>query len=394
MRKITQLIMISSIVSMCAACDLRLTQSNDVTETAVAAAPMTSVIALGRLEPEGDVIKLSAANAEQSRVDQVLVKEGEYVKANQVIAILQGVNRLEADLKDALAQVKLREAELIRVQQGDAKKSDLAVQQAVIARLKAQMSAQTKQRQAAIASAYANLREAQMSFKRRQILASQGAISRADAELAKRNLDTAQAALAERKAELEQTVYTLKAEISQERLRLKELQEIRPIDVEIAKTRVEQAKIAVEQKKAELENSRVRSPITGQILRINTRVGEQVNISQGIVELARTNQMFAVAEVAEIDITKVTKGQRASISSNYGGFNGKLQGTVEYIGLQIGRRTLQESSDSPITDQNARSVAVKIRIDPEDSAKVANLTNMLVQVQLDLSTNKIASESF
>ena len=37
--------------------------------------PVQSVMALGRLEPQGEVIKLSVANAQDSRVNQLLVEE-------------------------------------------------------------------------------------------------------------------------------------------------------------------------------------------------------------------------------------------------------------------------------------------------------------------------------
>ncbi len=121
---------------------------------------------------------------------------------------------------------------------------------------------------------------------------------------------------------------TLPAEIAQERANLAELREVRPVDVEIAQAQLEKAKIAVEQQQANLEDAQVRAPIAGQILRINTRIGEQVNTSRGIVELARTDQMFALAEVAETDIGKVRKGQRAIITSEYGGFTGAAKGTA------------------------------------------------------------------
>jgi HlyD family secretion protein len=73
-----------------------------------------------------------------------------------------------------------------------------------------------------------------------------------------------------------------------------------------------------------------------------------------------------------------------TLSTEYGGFKGKLQGTVHNIGLQIGRKTLQSAADAdgPNVDQDARIVEVKIRIDPKDSPKVAAFTNMLVQTTI------------
>jgi HlyD family secretion protein len=138
----------------------------------------------------------------------------------------------------------------------------------------------------------------------------------------------------------------------------------------------------VEKIKADLEDTKVKVPISGQILRINTRVGEQVNTEEGIVELGRTEEMYAIAEVYETDIGKVKIGQPATVSSEYGGFVGKLKGKVEHLGLQVGEKEIVESTEDPTQDENSRIVEVKIRINPEDSKKVAALTNMQVRVEM------------
>jgi HlyD family secretion protein len=47
--------------------------------TIVPAKP-NAVVALGRIQPDGEVIKLSVANAQDSRVDRILIKEGDYLR--------------------------------------------------------------------------------------------------------------------------------------------------------------------------------------------------------------------------------------------------------------------------------------------------------------------------
>ena len=83
---------------------------------------------------------------------------------------------------------------------------------------------------------------------------------------------------------------------------------------------LEKARIAVTQQQANMRDAEVRVPIAGQILRINTRVGEQVNTQQGIVELAKTNQMYAIAEIPESSIGKIRTHQermgKKNISKN------------------------------------------------------------------------------
>lgn len=357
-------------------------------ENASEAAPLVAVVALGRLVPEGEVIKVSVSNAQDSRVNKLFVSEGDRVEDNQVIAILQGVERREADVRNAQTEVRLRQAELARVLQGEAKTAEIQAQQSKIEGLEAQLLTEQAQREAAIASAKAIVKEAELTIQRRRSLQVEGAISMADLNQAERDLDTAKATLVERQGALRQTQTTLEASIREARAELTALEEVRPVDVEIARANLEKAKIEVEQRQADLEDVRVRAPAAGQILRINTRIGEQVNTAQGIVELARTQQMYAIAEVYESDIVRVKSGQVATLKTDYGGFEGELQGTVESIGLQIGRRTLsEEGSGGPNLDEDARVVEVKVRLAPGDSEKVARYTNMLVQVAIDTASD-------
>jgi HlyD family secretion protein len=387
-----QTLMISvGIASLCGACGASDLDSSN--KTSVQAAPVAAVVALGRLEPDGEVIKLSVPNAQDSRVNRILVQEGDRVQSGQLIALLQGIDRRQADVQDARADVRLQQATLTKVRQGEAKKAQLLAQQATIARLEAQLAAETQQRRAAIASTNATLRNAALTYQRRQALQQEGAIARADLDTAQREWETARADLAERQAALQQTLTTLPAEIAQERARLAELREVRPVDLQIAAAQLEKAEIAVQQRQALLEDVQVRAPISGQILRINTRIGEQVNTAQGIMELARTEQMVVTAEISEIDVGKVRTGQRAVITSEYGGFKGEVHGTIAHISLQVGRRSLQDANavNSPTTDSNARIIAVKIRIDPKDNPKVAAFTNMQVRVRLPMENRTAIS---
>ncbi len=448
-----------------------------------------AVVALGRIQPDGEVIKLSVANAQDSRVDRILIKEGDRVKQNQVIAILQGIDRKQADLRDALADVKLRQVELIRASNGDVKKSQIAAQNAVIVRLQAQLTSTRKQQEAALIGAKSQLRNAEANYQRqvqsdrdgiglltakaklanaeaeyrrrsqfnqsgnntlgseakltnaraeyqrKLTLYQSGGISKSVLDKAKEELTSAQAfarergidtktqldkaiedlasaranleekkletrsqsgriktelltirsTVKEKQAELTRSIATLTAEIQQEQAKLAELREIRPSDVQIAQAQLEKAKIAVEQKQAILKDAEVRVPVDGQILKINTRIGEQVNTTQGIVELAQTDKMYVLAEIAEIDVNKIRANQSAIITSEYGSFNGELQGTVEQIGLQVGRKQTQDPGGAnPATDKETRVVTIKIKISPTDSPKVAKLTNMQVRVRLPL----------
>lgn len=370
----------------CTACDFVKAENST---PSVSPQAVASVIAPGRIMPKGDVIKISVANAEDSRVNQILVEEGEMVQENQVIAVLQGKDKAEQQLREAEANVAIKRAQLAKIQQGDAKLAEITAQSARIAETEARLSTEATEKQAAITEAEATLRNAALNYQRYQSLAQEGAIQQSQLDDAREKYETAQATLAQNQAALATTTATLQAQLDRERATLQQLKEVRPVDVEIAKAELEQALIQVEQRRAELEDTEVRVPVAGQILKINTRVGEQVNTSEGIAELGQTEQMYALAEVYETDIAKVSPGQTVTLSSEYGGFTGTLQGTVEQIGRQIRKSSQnQEDTSNPTTDTNARIVEVKVRLTPADSSKVAALTGMQVRIKIDTTSSR------
>ena len=172
-------------------------------------------------------------------------------------------------------------------------------------------------------------------------------------------------------------------QLASDRGTLDRIAEVRPVDVAVARAELEDAQAAVQQAKAQLDLAYVRSPRAGQILKIHTWPGEIIG-NQGIVELGRTDQMYAIAEVYETDIHKVRLGQQATITS--AGFTDKLQGTVDEIGLQIGKKDVLGTD--PVADVDARVVEVKIRLNSTDSQRVTDLTNLKVKVVINTSSPK------
>lgn len=383
--KYVKLATILALLGLCTACNLG--KAQDKQETPAKEVKLVSnsqVVALGRLVPQGEVIKISVVNARDSRVNQILVKEGDLVRANQVIAILQGRDRAEQQLRDAMANVAIKRSQLQKVQQGDFKQGEVLAQKAVISELQARLQSETREKVAAINEAQATLANAKQKYQRNESLAKQGAISNSELDNAKEELERTRAIFAQAQANSDNTKSVLQAQLAREKANLQKLQEVLPVDVDIARAELEQALIQVQQRKAELADTQVKVPIAGQILRINTRVGEQVNTQEGIAELGQTKQMYVIAEVYESDILKVKAAQRATINSEYGGFQQEITGKVEEIGLQIGKTRLSQGQNNPTTDINARVVEVKIRINPEDSPKVANLTGMQVRVEIEI----------
>ena len=137
---------------------------------------------------------------------------------------------------------------------------------------------------------------------------------------------------------------------------------------------------AVKTAQVELDRAYIKSPQAGTVIKILTRPGEVVSSNDGIARIGQINQMYAVAEVYESDIGKVKLGQKVTVSSS--AIAEKLAGTVERIGLEVERQEVVNTD--PTANIDAKVVEVKVKLDPESSEKVAGLTNLLVNVRIDL----------
>lgn len=100
----------------------------------------TAVTSLGRLEPLGEVIKISAPSTQSGKgtLTQLLVKEGDRVTKGQIIAVLDNRQRLEAALARATEDIKVSQSNLAKIKAG-AKQGEIGAQTAEIDRLKSQL---------------------------------------------------------------------------------------------------------------------------------------------------------------------------------------------------------------------------------------------------------------
>jgi HlyD family secretion protein len=334
--------------------------------------------ALGRLEPASEVIKLSVPlGLDGDRVAELRVKVGDRVRAGQVTAVMDSQTRLWAALEQAKARVGVAEARLIQVKAG-AKTGEIAAQQATIVRLTAELQGQQATQTAEIARWQAEVTKAKADLQRFQTLFQQGAVAASTLDEKQLALQTTQAQLRQAQAEQQQALRSTAAQIEQAQATLSQIAEVRPVDVQAAQREVDEARAAVTQAQTELAQAEIRAPIDAQVLQVHARPGEKLT-DAGLVDLAQTDQMVAVAEVYQSDIAAVKLGQAARIT---GDFEGELQGTVAEIGLQVLRQNV--FSNEPGENLDQRVVEVKIRLSPTDSQKVAGLTNLQVQATISV----------
>ena len=151
-----------------------------------------------------------------------------------------------------------------------------------------------------------------------------------------------------------------------------EAREIKVVDL---RGDLQEAKAELRKVRTDLAKSQLRSPIDGLVLRINTRPGERPG-EAGILEIGATNQMEAVAEVYESDIGRVRLGQTATLTSENGGFEGRLEATVLRISPQVRQR--QVLSTDPTGDADARVVEVRLALAPADIQRVRQLAGLKI----------------
>jgi HlyD family secretion protein len=387
-------------------------------EQQVVVPQINTVTALGRLEPEGDVVKIAGSSSGQAaqgnKIDKLLVKEGEEVKAGQVIAILDNSDKLKAAYEKAKEAVAIAQANLAKVQAG-AKTGEIEAQRAEIARIRAQSLGEERAQREAISRLEAQyegdkatqratvrrleaeLNNARSEFRRYESLYKNGAISQSEFDSRRLKVDTVLQQLNEAKATLARTQTTGSKQISEARAVLNRIQnassqqinsaeatlskiaEVRPVDVTAAKAELRQAVASEKEARANFEQSLIKAPTDGVILKINSRSGETVS-NDGIVELGKVQQMMVVAEVYQAHISKIKEDQNVRVTSNALGVD--LKGKVDSIGWQVQRQDVINADPSENID--ARVVEVKVRLDEESSQKAAKLTNLQVKAIFEL----------
>jgi HlyD family secretion protein len=213
-----------------------------------------SISAIGRLEPRGEVIKIAAPNSglsAGSRVQQLLVREGQRVQQGQVIAILDSRDSNMAAVEEAKAKLQESRANLAQIRAASPR--DIQAQAAIIARLQAQLNGEREAQQATISRIAAELsgekvaqqagikrleaelrgqqdglratiakiqaeqRDAQVDSGRYEFLYREGAISQQERDKRRLRAATANQQLRETQASLRQALGTLQQQIAQAR---------------------------------------------------------------------------------------------------------------------------------------------------------------------------------
>jgi HlyD family secretion protein len=297
---------------------------------------------LGRVQPATRVRRLvPPTSLVADRLVALKVSQGDHVEADQLLGWfgdrevrLASVHQAEADLASA-------EAKLAQVKAG-AKKGDIAAAEAQVVRARA---------------AEVN---AQHELDRVEKLAREKVVSPSEIDARRSSWEIAQ-------AERQATEHTLTS-----------VAEVRQVDVQVAEAGVATARAALDYARAELSLGELRAPVAGTVLRVHTWPGERPG-PEGVLEIGNLDELHVVAEVYETDVMRVRCGQNARIKVT--GLSEPVRGQVVEVGWEIGRKDVL--STDPIADVDARVVEVRVRVNAQDTPKLARLTHMQVQVVIE-----------
>ncbi len=278
-----------------------------------------AVACMGKVVPQDRIAKLSIVSptGAQAVVKDIFVKKGDFVEKGASIATLCGIEKAEASYVRAQAVFKaVKSASAIRVQQ----------QKNLIDDMRGSFN------------------------QNKKILDEKDPPRREREEL-----------------EYEQESLSRKILQAEGMLKLVEANE---------KNVIAEAAALLDESKKHLADFTLRSPISGEIIELHVERGEAVGMD-GVCEIANTRNMFVNAEVYVSDISKISVGDKASISSD--AIDSKqFSGTVTQISGYV--KSNKIISSDPSDYSNTRVVIAKIKLD--DSSAFENLIGSQVSVRI------------
>ena len=290
-----------------------------------------------RHREEGDNLKLSG-NVEVTemnlgfktagRIEQRLVDEGQRVKKNDKLAVLDS-REIESQVAQAEAQLRESATRLAELVAGSRPQ-------------------EVEQATAQAAQAEAELQKAKIDYERAKRLYGEEAISTDRMEAAKKAYDVA---------------------VSQHRRSIEGLSLVREgprkEEIRAAEMRVQQVKAALQAAQVRLEDTVLYAPVDGVILKKYSEPGETVAAGMPVLKLGDIANPWIKVYVKEDRIGQVKLGQRAEVTTD--SYPRKTyEGSVIYI-----------SSEAEFTPKNVQTQEERVKLVFGVKVKVTNVNDEL-----------------
>ncbi len=343
-------------------------EAGAATQPASAAPPPAAVAALGRIEPQSEIINLGSGVAD--RLESLSVRRGDLIKKGQTLGYLQGYTEQVAERDEIAAQLDEAKQRLDAETTIGAAQIEHAqiVQKTITDVTPLKIDAQTQ----TIASLEAGLANDKDTLASQAQLAQEHVSSHRTYENQKTLVAQEEAGLKAARTQLA----ILQHQFVLDRMEADD--QLRMAQATLARAKAELPIASLEEQlvlaKERMLRRTVYAPIDGRVLNIVAHPGEEVGGDKVILTMGDTSKMRVVAEVYETDIGRVHLGQIATVSSR--ALKAPLTGRVVEIGDMIFKDDVLNVD--PAARVDARVVEVWIELD--DPASVAGLTNLTVNV--------------
>jgi HlyD family secretion protein len=290
------------------------------------------------------------------QIGQLLVKEGDAVKRDQVLALI--------------ASDELRAESTYYAQAAEGAGSAVHENESAVRYEQRQTESQVRQAEAGFAAAEASsragdadLERARLTFDRMQGLLKAGVVSAGEFDQARTEYDAQKArvaSLAKQADSARAAVGLAKANAEQVAMRRSQL----------AASRHESAAALAQREKADvrLKYSEVRAPIDGLVNVSASRQGEVVAAGQPIITLVNPDDLWIRVDVEESYIDRVRLGDRLTVRLPSGV---ERPGTVFYRGVDGGFATQRDVSR---VKRDIRTFELRLRVDNQDRRLAIGMT--------------------
>ncbi len=232
--------------------------------------------------------------------------------------------------------------------------------------------------QAAVDSAEASLKQAQLAADRQDNLIRSGVGTSSLQEEAQANLEKSRAGLSQAKAALEVARQDLQTII---------------VNRSSLQAAVANAQAAVELARIDLQNTEIKAPRDGELGEVGARVGQYVAAGTQLMAVV-PHDVWVVANFKETQLAGMEVGQPVSISVD-ALHHRKLKGKVERFSPAAGSEFAVIKPDNATGNfvKIAQRVGVRVSIDPDQRAAEELSPGMSVVVRVDKSKAPVAEEA-
>ena len=290
------------------------------------------------------------------QVGQLLVKEGDPVKKDQLVAVLvpdelradtayfsQNVEGLGSQVRESEAALRFQERQTT---------DQISQAESMLASTEAQVVAAT-----------ADFENARLQYTRTQNLSQQNVVSAQELDQARTAFNSTQAKLDALKRQVEAqraTVALARANAEQTLVKRSQVQTSEHM----------QAAASAQRVKADvrLKYTEIHAPIDGFVDVLAVRLGEVVTPGQPVVTLINPDDLWVRADVEESYIDRLKMGDHLTVRLPSGV---ERQGTIFFRGADAGFATQRDVSR---TKRDIRTFEIRLRVDNKDRSLAVGMT--------------------